>query len=84
MTPSLVLLDGVRWHGEPVLGDRVAPANPAQARQVLVSRVRDRLGADAVGRTATGYRLALAAALASVRPRPWSRAARRGRGSRWR
>ena len=86
MTPSLALLDGVRWNGEPVPGDRVAvllsalalhpagvsderlvgeiwaddaPASPVKALQVLVSRVRDRLGPDAVTRTANGYRLGL-------------------------
>ncbi|GAA4559127.1 ATP-binding protein [Pseudonocardia xishanensis] len=36
------------------------PADPAKALQVVVSRVRSRLGAQVVETTATGYRLALA------------------------
>ena len=35
------------------------PADPAKALQVVVSRVRSRLGAEVVATTATGYRLAL-------------------------
>lgn len=35
------------------------PENPAKALQVLVSRARSQLGADAIASTATGYRLAL-------------------------
>ncbi|HEX5115543.1 MAG TPA: BTAD domain-containing putative transcriptional regulator [Pseudonocardiaceae bacterium] len=36
------------------------PEHPAKALQVLVSRARARLGADAIANTATGYRLTLA------------------------
>jgi predicted ATPase/tetratricopeptide (TPR) repeat protein len=35
------------------------PENPAKAVQILISRLRARLGADLVANTATGYRLAL-------------------------
>ena len=35
------------------------PENPPKALQILVSRVRARLGSDIVARTATGYRLSL-------------------------
>ncbi|WP_194924102.1 ATP-binding protein [Catenulispora pinisilvae] len=36
------------------------PENPAKALQILVSRVRSRLGSDVIVKTAVGYRLALA------------------------
>ncbi|KRB77190.1 transcriptional regulator [Nocardioides sp. Root190] len=80
----LTLLDGVRWEGTPVAGERPkallaaladagrtvgsdrlvdlvwgedAPANPAKALQVLVSRVRSVVGATALVTSGNGYRL---------------------------
>ncbi|GII77594.1 hypothetical protein Sru01_25760 [Sphaerisporangium rufum] len=89
MSPTLVLLDGVRWRGSRVVGDRArtllavlamhgragigeerlveelwpdeAPANPAKALQVVVSRTRAATCADAVVRLPRGYRLGLPA-----------------------
>lgn len=83
----LTLLDGVRWRGTRVIGDRAhtllavlalhgragagdeqlveelwpgrPPANPTKALQVVVSRTRTATCADAVVRTARGYRLGL-------------------------
>ncbi|GIH71818.1 hypothetical protein Mth01_40710 [Sphaerimonospora thailandensis] len=87
MVPALTLLDGVRWRGVRVIGDRAQtllavlvlhgragagderlvdelwpdepPANPMKALQVVVSRTRAVTSADAVVRTARGYRLGL-------------------------
>ncbi|MDA0646420.1 AfsR/SARP family transcriptional regulator, partial [Nonomuraea ferruginea] len=81
----LTLLDGVRWQGTRVAGERAQtllavlalhgragagderlveelwpdgpPANPTKALQVVVSRTRAATSADAVVRTARGYRL---------------------------
>ncbi|WP_425582169.1 AfsR/SARP family transcriptional regulator, partial [Streptosporangium carneum] len=89
MSPTLVLLDGVRWQGARVIGDRAqallaalamhgragvgderlieelwpdeAPANPAKALQVVVSRTRAATCADVVVRIPRGYRLGLPA-----------------------
>ncbi|MGC5009629.1 ATP-binding protein [Streptosporangium sp. DT93] len=89
MSPALVLLDGVRWQGARVVGDRArtllavlalhgragageghlieelwpdeAPANPAKALQVVVSRTRAATRGDVVVRTPRGYRLGLPA-----------------------
>ncbi|RJL32506.1 BTAD domain-containing putative transcriptional regulator [Bailinhaonella thermotolerans] len=88
MDLALTLLDGVRWRGGRVVGERARtllavlalhgpagasderlveelwhdepPANPTKALQVVVSRTRAATGADAVVRTARGYRLGLA------------------------
>ncbi len=88
VAPVLTLLDGVRWRGARVIGDRAQtllavlalhgragagdrqlieelwrdepPANPTKALQVVVSRTRAATCADAVVRTARGYRLGLA------------------------
>jgi predicted ATPase len=83
----LTLLDGVRWRGESVVGERPqallaalaaggtvraerlveeiwadeAPANPAKALQVLVSRTRAACGADSLAREGDGYRLGIGA-----------------------
>ncbi|WP_106399944.1 BTAD domain-containing putative transcriptional regulator [Actinocorallia populi] len=80
----LSLLDGVRWRGRPVVGERAQallaalalagravnaerlvaevwgddePANPAKALQVLVSRTRTAVGAQALATEGGGYRL---------------------------
>ncbi|WP_235735306.1 AfsR/SARP family transcriptional regulator [Nocardioides alcanivorans] len=82
----LTLLDGVRWQGRAVPGDRAqallaalvdagrtvsaerlvaqvwgdgTPANPGKALQVLVSRVRQVIGAEHLRTDGDGYRLAL-------------------------
>ncbi len=85
MRPALTLLDGVRWNGEPVRGERSrvllatlalqprggastdrlveeiwgdqAPANPAKALQVVVSRTRAATAAEVVESVPHGYRL---------------------------
>ncbi|UMG91865.1 BTAD domain-containing putative transcriptional regulator [Nocardioides sp. TF02-7] len=86
MPVVLALLDGVQWHGRPIVGERpqallaalVAagravstdrlvdlvwgddrPAHPAKALQVLVSRTRATVGADALVTDGDGYRLTL-------------------------
>ncbi|GAA0946889.1 ATP-binding protein [Actinocorallia libanotica] len=84
MPIDLSLLDGVRWRGRPVVGERARtllaalalsrravtaerlvaqvwgedePANPAKALQVLVSRTRAVVGAEALVTEGGGYRL---------------------------
>jgi predicted ATPase/DNA-binding SARP family transcriptional activator len=85
VTVALSLLDGVRWRGQPVVGERPqallaalaggggrpvraeeligqvwgdeTPNNAAKGLQVLVSRTRTALGADAIVRDGIGYRL---------------------------
>ncbi|GAA3160911.1 BTAD domain-containing putative transcriptional regulator [Planomonospora alba] len=84
MPIDLSLLDGVRWRGRPLVGERAQallaalalagravnadrlaaevwgddePVNPAKALQVLVSRTRSVVGAEALATEEGGYRL---------------------------